>query len=143
MFEALVEGFFGDLKNDAAKKLLHELEGVGKDLATQKVADVAGRVIVKGIDQVVAAAVKLADHLDVHDFAEHYLDTVDEELAELTIALKAYVPLQVAVETAKHQYGNNSAEANAARAARKAGIEEVKEEVGDIFASVIGGHVTD
>jgi hypothetical protein len=143
MFDALVKEFFDGATNDLSKKLLHELEGVGKDLAKNKVSEVAGRVIVKGIDDVVAAAVKVLDNTQTDAFTHQFLDGVDMELAELVDAIRQYVPLQVAVEVAKHKFGTNSKEANAARAARVAGIAEVKEEVGDIFASVVGGHVKD
>lgn len=144
MFEALVAGLLGDLKGDLAKHLLKELEGVGKDYAGNAVAKQAGRVLVKGIDEVVERAVKvLHEGEKAEEFVTSYAEAMDGEWVELLEAIKDYIPLQVAVEVAKKKHGKNSDEANAARAARKAGIEEVHEEVRDVFASALGGNVTD
>jgi hypothetical protein len=144
MFESLVAGLLGDLKGDVAKKLLGELENVGKDYAANTVSKQAGRVLVKGIDEVVERAVKVLDKAEqTEEFVESYVDQMDGEWVELLDAIKAYIPLQVAVEVAKKKHGKNSAEANAARAKRKAGIEEVHEEVRDVFAGVLGGTITD
>lgn len=144
MFEALVAGLLGDLKGDIAKKLLGELENVGKDYAAKTVSKQAGRVLVKGIDEVVERAVKVLDKVgQTEEFVESYVDQMDGEWIELLEAIKTYIPLQVAVEVAKKKHGPKSAEANAAREKRKAGIEEVHEEVRDVFAGVLGGTVTD
>lgn len=144
MFEALVAGLLGDLKGDIAKKLLGELENVGKDYAAKTVSKQAGRVLVKGIDEVVERAVKVLEKGEqTQEFVESYVDQMDGEWVELLDAIKEYIPLQVAVEVAKKKYGKNSAQANAAREKRKAGIDEVHEEVRDVFAGVLGGTVAD
>lgn len=142
-FDGLVKDFLGDLEKEVQKKLIAELENIGKEFAIEHVTKTLSRTILKGIDGIVAVTVKLSDRAHAGELAHGYLDVVDEQFLQLQEALKTYVPLQIAVEVAKKEFGKNSAEANAARKEREQGIEEVREEVSDIIAALLGEHVTD
>ena len=141
LFDDLVHEFTGNLDEEVLKKLIHELEHVAADIAVNKVGDVVGRVLIKGVDGVVAATVKVLDSNLVEEFTHHYVDSMDTLFLKLQDDLRHYIPLQVAVEEAKHKFGSNSAEANVAREARKAGIEAVKNDVHVVFANLIAQHI--
>ena len=139
----LLDGIPG-LSGSVRSILLKELEQLAATALVNNAAKVAAQVILKGIDGTVATAVK---HLPAdqaarlaHEFAT---EVVGQQYDQLMDAFKAYVPLQLAVEVAKKAHGGASPEANAARAARAAGIAELRQEMQDLLLAVTGKTPTD
>jgi hypothetical protein len=129
---------------DAVKKLLEqELKHQAEEFLAKTVIKTVAHNMLKGIDDVIAASVHVLSSDQVARLAGAYRNEIDRQFVQLNQAVATYIPLQVAVEMAKKQHGNNSPEANAARAKRAAGIDEVKTEFGDLFAAIVGEHVTD
>jgi hypothetical protein len=143
MFDLIIKAALAGVKDDVKKKLADELRNVAEDFVTKNVTAQVARVLLKGIDEVVEKSVKLLSSDQVEKLAGAYADEIDRQFVDLNQAIAAYVPLQVAVEMAKKEHGNKSAEANAARALRAAGIDEVKSEFGDMFGAILGNHVKD
>lgn len=138
IFASLVgelDGLAGNVKD----RLLKELKSVAAAALVDEAAKVSARALLKGVDAVVAVAVKNLSSEQAEVLAESFVtDAIGEQYDQLQDALKAYVPLQIAVEWAKKQHGSNSGPANAARVARQAGIEELREEVRDILRVATG-----
>lgn len=143
MFDAIIKAALAGVSDDIKGKLADELKDVAQDFISKNVISQVSRVILKGIDEIVEKAVKHLPKEQVIKVAGSYTHEIDQQFVQLNEAIVTYIPLQVAVEVAKRQHGKNSAEANAARAERAKGIEEVKEEFGDLFGSILGGHVED
>lgn len=143
MFEAIIKAALPGVSDSVKKLLLGELKHVASDFVTKNIMSQVARAILKGIDEVVEHAVKVLPSEQVAKLAGAYTDEIDRQFVQLNQAIGAYIPLQVAVEIAKKQHGKTSAEANAARIARASGIDEVKDEFGDLFGSVLGQHVSD
>ena len=143
MFDLIIKTALAGVKDDVKKALLNELKDVAHDFVVSHVMDKTAKIVLKGIDQVVEKSVKLLTSDQVNKVAGAYTDEIDRQFVQLNQALATYIPLQVDVELAKKEHGKNSAEANAERVKRAAGIAEVKSEFGDLFGSILGDHVKD
>lgn len=142
MWEEIVKVVLGTLESEGAKALLQELEQIAAGWTEPLITKEVARLLLKGIDAVVVAGVKKLDNAHALALTETYVVKVDDQLAALAAALGHYIPLQIAVEVAKKEHGNNSLEANAARQARKDGINAVRTDVGAVFAELFGEHVS-
>ena len=119
--------------------LLKELEHLAATALVNEAAQVAAHVILKGIDGVVAAAVKhLPSDKAAYLTSEFASEVVGQQYDQLIEALQEYVPLQLAVEVAKKNFGASSAQVTSARAARAHGIAELRQEVRDVLLAVTG-----
>jgi len=143
MFEDLVRRVLGDVEKDVRRRLLAELALLGRESVVPRVADAVGRLVIKSLDGVVAAAVKTLSKEDAGRLAAAYLAEVQDQLEQFSAALLDYLPHAVAVEQAKKEWGGQSREANAARRERKLWMDEAKAEVRDIFAAVAGDETVD
>jgi hypothetical protein len=145
LFQDLVMKVLGSsVTTDVKRRLIAELEGLGKEFVSTQVADAVGRVIVKGVDGVAKAAVRSLDTEELAaGLAAAYLVEIQEQLHQFSDALDDYLPYAIAVEVAKRQYGSSSQQANGARAVRKRWMDEAKSEVRDIFKAVAGVEVAD
>lgn len=133
----------GDL-GDGRAKLLKELRAIATGTLVDEAAKVASRVVLKGIDGVIEAAVRNLPPARARTLADSFLtEVIGQQYDQLREALEAYVPLQLAVEVAKRQAGPTSAQANAARARRQRGIDELREEVRDLLRTAVGKQPTD
>lgn len=142
MWEEIVKVVLGTLESEGAKAVLKELEQIAADWAEPLITKEVARLLLKGVDAVVVAGVKTLADTDALSLTEKYVEHVDGQLAALAEALGHYIPLQIAVELAKKAHGDNSPEANAARQARRAGIDTVRTDVGAVFAELFGEHVS-
>ena len=132
------------LADEIQKKLVIDLKHIGAQALVSESAKLASRALLKGIDGVVAAAVKHLSEGQVRSFADDFVsEVVGLQYDQLLDAFRAYVPLAVAVEQAKQNFGSSSGEANAARAKRQAGIDELREEVRDLLRVVAGEEPVD
>lgn len=125
------------------RRLVNDLEDLGREFLVPKVADSVGRVVVKAIDGVAKVGVKALPQADAERLAAAYLVEVTDQLGQFSAALDDYLPHALAVEVAKRKFGSSSAQANAARRERKKWMDEAKSEVRDIFAAIAGGEVED
>jgi hypothetical protein len=138
MFEDLIGKVLGGLPFQLKDKLLGELENAVESIVTDTVSKSCSRTILKGIDGVVAASVKSLTNTDAQALIDAYMIEIREQVLQFANAITVYVPLQVAVETAKKEHGTNSVQAKEARTAREAGIKEFREEFQDILRVVVG-----
>lgn len=143
MFEDLIRRTLGDLSTEVKRKLINELEDLGKEFLVPKVADSVGRIVVKSIDGVAAAAVRTLPEEDAARLVAAYLVEVTEQLDQFSTALENYAPHPIAVEVAKKQFGSKSVQANLERMARKKWMDEVKGEARDVFRAIAGAEVED
>ncbi len=142
IFEDLLAEF--QLPADVKDRLLRELRKLGYQALADQAARLTAQALLKGIDGVVAAAVKVLPAAEAHDLADWFWqDALEAQLKQLSDALEAYVPLQVAVELAKEQRGPTSVEAAVARVARVEGIANVRAEVRDLLRAATGGDPAD
>jgi hypothetical protein len=143
MWQNLIGKVLPGLQDAIAKKLLGDLTKAGKKIAVDEVAKQVSRITLKGIDSFLAVAVKNLPSDQASTLADAYTTALADQIDQFGEAIDAYLPLQLAVEVAKKQHGDKSPEANAARAARVAGIAEMRQEVRDVFRTVTGGTVAD
>jgi hypothetical protein len=143
MFDDIIKTALVGVSDDVKKTLENELKHVAEEFLSHSVIDKAVKILLKGIDSVIAASVKVLPSIQADKVATVYLNEIDKQFVQLKMAISGYIPLQVNVEMQKHRFGNQSNEANDARERRKAGIDEVKAEFGDVFAAILGGHVSD
>jgi len=143
MFDQILKIALPGVEEQVKKQLGADLKKVAAEFISENVVKTVSHTILKGIDTIVATSVHTLTSDQVKKVAGAYTDQIDQQFVQLNQAIAAYIPLQVAVEVAKKEHGNNSAEANAARAIRANGINEVKSEFGDIFGVILGGHVQD
>jgi hypothetical protein len=143
MFDDIIKFALVGVSDDVKKALENELKHIAEDFVAHTVIDKAAKILLKGIDNVIAASVKVLPSKQVDKVAQAYVDEIDKQFVQLNTAISVYIPLQVDVEMQKHRFGDQSKEANDARERRKAGIEEVKAEFGDVFAAILGGRVSD
>ena len=126
------------------KQLVDELKHIGTQALVTEAAKLASRSILKGLDSVVAASVKHLSPGQAKVFTDDFVtEVVGLQYDQLLDAFRAYVPLAVAVELAKREFGSNSAQVNAARAARQVGISEMREEIRDVLLVSTGGTPVD
>lgn len=121
----------------------NQLLKIGHNALFPNAADTIARALIKGIDEVVAACVKTLGKGDSQAIIAAYQNSLQGELQELIDATIAYAPKALAVELAKATYGNNSKEANAARAERAVFMADLRSEVSDLLESVTGGTPAD
>ena|SRR6185436_15259117 len=143
MFELLVKETLGHLTQTLQNEIVRDLKSKAKELLVNEISKAAGRVILKGIDGVVAVAVDSLSKRDAQKLLDGYTEHLGNELQELFDALDTYIPLQLNVELAKAAFGDKSPEANAARKLRQAGIDEFKEEFRDFFNVIVGDEPAD
>ena len=139
----LVRRSLGDLGADVKRRLIRELEDVGKGFVVPAVADAVSRTVIKSLDGVVAAAVKSLPQEGAERLAAAYLAEVQDQLEQFSAALLEYLPFAVAVEKSKLAFGDKSAQAEAARRTRQLFIEGVRSEVRDVFKAVAGQETAD
>jgi hypothetical protein len=140
----LIQNALGELTTEAKKRLIQRLTALGKEFVVPQVADTVSRVFVKSLDGVVKAAVQgLEMEEDAARLSGAYLDAVQDQLAQFSVALEGYLPHALAVEVAKKSFGSDSAQANEARKKREGFLFECKSEVRDLFRSVMGEEVSD
>lgn len=142
MYSDLVHDLLPDLEVDTKNKLLAELEKLSQDFAIGHISGSVAHAVLKSVDGLIAASLKVVDKEQALILAQGFSDEVDVQMVHLQDALVRYIPLQVNVEVAKKQFGDHSADANAAREKRKVGITEVKEDVGNLMAAFVGKHVS-
>lgn len=140
LFDGLIKDVLPSLEKDAAGSLLKNLESVGEGIALHRVSAEVAHIVLKSIDGVVAAAVKTLSAEEATKIGDAYLAEIDTQVINLGEALAHYIPLQAEVEFAKRIHGNNSAEANAARAARQVGIDLIRKDIDQAFGELIGKH---
>jgi hypothetical protein len=143
MFDSVIKAALVGVSDDVKKALQNELKHVADDFVAHSVVDKAAKILLKGIDSVIEASVKVLPSTQADKVAAAYVDEIDQQFVQLNMAISAYIPLQVDVEMQKHRFGNQSEQANDARERRKGGIAEVKAEFGDVFAAILGAHVSD
>ena len=143
LFDDLVRRSLGDLSAEVKRRLIRDLEGIGKAFVSTSVADAVSRTVIKSLDGVVAVAVKALPQEESERLAAAYLAEVTEQLDEFSQALLDYLPHAVSVEVAKKSHGNNSYQAVLARLERQRFIEGVRSEVKDVFRAVAGQEPTD
>lgn len=132
------------LTDQIEKMLVNELKKIGAQALVGEASKLASRALLKGIDGVAAAAVKHMSDAQAQAFANEFVsEVVGLQYDQLLDAFKAYVPLAVAVEMAKEKHGSNSAQANAARALRQTGINEMRQEVKDVLLASMGSAPAD
>ena len=140
----LISRELGELTIEARKRVIRQLTALGREYLVPQVADTVSRAIVKSLDGVVKAAVtSLELEEDAARLATAYLDEVQEQLSQFSIALEGYLPHALAVEVAKERHGSKSAQANEARKVRDTWLKEVRSEVRDVFKSVAGDEASD
>jgi hypothetical protein len=138
VFSDLVNKELKDISTLARTQLLHELEVAGKQVAVDVIAKSFAHGLLKAIDGVVAASIKVLPKEDANKLLQGYVDVIDNEVAEFAEAMREYVPLQITVELNKKFYGGKSDQANAARAKREAGIANFRTQFQDIVRVAIG-----
>ena len=143
MWKELIDRALPGLQDTVSKKLLGDLKKSGKKLAVDAVAKQVSRIIVKSLDSFIEVTVKNLPGDQATALTDAYDVALSIQFDQLGDAIDAYIPLQMAVEVAKKQFGDKSPEANAARELRAAGIAEMRQEVRDIFRAVTGGTVVD
>lgn len=143
MLKDLIREALPDLGPDTAGNLLRQLEDVGEEIAVDAGAKLAARGLVKGIDLFARVAVKNLSRDEADDLTTSYVDAIVVQLDQLIEAIQSYAPLAFAVEAAKKEHGDKSAEANAARRAREVAMNELRQEVRDVLKAATGGEVAD
>jgi hypothetical protein len=143
MFDDIIKLALPGVEEKVKKELVARLKAVAAEFISQNVVTTVSHTILKGIDTVIATSVHALTSDQIEKLAGAYTDKIDQQFVQLNQAIGVYIPLQVAVEVAKKEHGDKSGEANAARALRAKGIDEVKSEFGDLFGVILGGHVQD
>jgi len=138
MFDLLVKSTLPHLTDMLQKQIIRDLKNTAKNAIAKQLATTCGHAVVKGIDGVIGVAVEHLDKTDVQKLLDGYLNQVEDQLSDLFLAIDAYIPLQLHVELEKAAHGDNSPEANQARALRQAGIDELKQECKDFLNVILG-----
>lgn len=138
MLQKLVDLLSQALPLDVVTKTLSTLT---RDVAAPFIVKEVGHGLLKGIDDVVVAAVKNLPTDKAQALTTEYAGAIEAKIGLLIQAITAYIPHQIAVEVAKKEHGTDSAEANAARADRATYINEVHADIAEIFTEITGEHV--
>lgn len=143
MLKDLLDDVLPDLPADLGKKLLRDLEDAAETIAVAEGAKLMARALVKGIDAFAAVAVRNLAPDQSEALVDAYVLRLQEQFDQLVDATALYAPLALDVESKKERFGTKSAEANAARKAREAGILGVRQEVKDLLLAAIGDEPAD
>lgn len=144
LFSELVRETLSELTTEVKRQFLRRLEEEAREYVSTRVVDAAARALIKSVDELIKVTVKsLETEDDQARFIAAYVDEVTDQLDQLKDALTDYVPFAVAVEREKELWGGKSAQANAARKARKKWMLDLRGEVRDTFNAAAGKEVED
>lgn len=136
--ETLFKGSHAELLT-AFKSALGDVEHAAMHTAQKEFS----RIVLKAVDSLISVTVKAAGGHSADQLSSAALTQLARQFNQLTTVLSGYAPLQVNVEVAKHEHGDHSPEAEAARFHRAPVITAVRAAVEDVFATLTGNLVHD
>ena len=137
-FHSILVKALGGSNNPNLALIENELKTYAIGLIVPQIAKEVAHALIKSIDILVAATIKVTDEVTAKKVAEAHLTEIAREMDVVTKVLSVYVPLQTMVELEKKLHGNQSAEANAARTKRAPAILAVKHSVENLFNIIVG-----
>ena len=138
MFETILKQVLGDKAGPLLNSIETELKHLAADFVSKNLAKEVSHGLLKSMDTLIAATVKVADASAAHHVAEAQLTEIVRKLDELSATIAGYLSLQIEVELEKKIHGDHSPEADNARHLRQPGIDAVRQKTVDLFAVIAG-----